>query len=144
MLRTAWLYGAHGHCFPRTIARAAGERGSLRVVNDQLGQPTWTRDVAMLMVRLVEAGAAPGIWHATASGQTSWFDFARAVVSTAGLAPDAVTATDSTEFPRPAQRPAYSVLGHRRLIDAGIEPIGDWLDRWQTAGESVLAVDQSG
>ncbi len=80
VLRTAWLYGAHGGCFPRTIARVAREKGGLDVVDDQVGQPTWTRDVAELMVRLVQADAPAGTWHATAAGQASWWEFARAVV----------------------------------------------------------------
>ncbi len=144
VLRTAWLYGAHGSCFPRTIARAAHERGSLQVVDDQVGQPTWTRDVAELVLTLVQRGAAGGVWHATSSGQASWFEFAQAVVETAGLSADIVGPTDSSAFQRPAPRPAYSVLGHRRLHDAGITPIGDWRERWAAAGGSVLASDQVG
>jgi dTDP-4-dehydrorhamnose reductase len=142
IVRTAWLYGAHGSCFPRTIARAARERGALQVVDDQVGQPTWTRDVAELAVAIVRSGSPSGVWHATSGGQTSWFDFARAVVQTAGMSPEIVTPTDSSAFPRPAPRPAYSVLGHQRLIDAGIEPIADWRDRWAEAGSSVLATEQ--
>jgi dTDP-4-dehydrorhamnose reductase len=142
VLRTAWLYGAHGRCFPRTIARAARERGTVDVVADQVGQPTWTRDVAELMVRLVSSGATAGTWHATASGEASWFDFARAVVETAGLSPDVVRPTDSGAVRRPAPRPARSVLGHGRLAQAGIEPIGHWHERWLEAGSSVLAQDQ--
>jgi dTDP-4-dehydrorhamnose reductase len=142
ILRTAWLYGANGPCFPRTIAKAAHERGALQVVDDQVGQPTWTRDLAELMVRLVAAEAPVGTWHATSGGQTSWFEFAQAIVATAGLSAEIVTPTDSTAFQRPAPRPAYSVLGHQRLHDAGITPIGDWRERWETAGASVLAVDQ--
>ena len=142
VLRTAWLYGEHGGCFPRTIAKAAHARGALQVVDDQVGQPTWTRDVAELMVRLVRTAAAPGVWHATSSGQASWFEFAQAVVQTAGLAAGIVSPTDSSAFQRPAPRPAYSVLGHQRLLDAGIAPIGDWRERWAVAGASVLAVDE--
>ncbi|HET6167047.1 MAG TPA: dTDP-4-dehydrorhamnose reductase, partial [Marmoricola sp.] len=93
LVRTAWLYGAHGGCFPKTIARLAAERGSVAVVDDQVGQPTWTRDVADLVVRLVLGGAPAGTYHATSSGQCSWFDFARAVVAAAGLDPSVVRAT---------------------------------------------------
>jgi len=139
VVRTAWLYGAHGPCFPKTIAKAAHERGALQVVDDQVGQPTWTRDLARLMVRLVDADAPAGTWHATSGGQASWFDFARAIVETAGLSADLVSPTDSSAYQRPAPRPAYSVLGHQRLHDAGIEPIGDWAARWAEAGASVLA-----
>lgn len=139
VIRTAWLYGAHGRCFPRTIARLAHERGQVAVVTDQVGQPTWTRDVADLISRLVEAQAPPGTYHATSSGQCSWFDFARAVVAAAGLDPECVTATTSEAFPRPAPRPAYSVLGHDALVRLGLDPIGHWRERWTAAAPEVLA-----
>jgi dTDP-4-dehydrorhamnose reductase len=140
IVRTAWLYGAHGGCFPRTIARVAAERGGVAVVDDQVGQPTWTRDVADLVVRLVDAEAPAGTYHATSSGQTSWFDFARRVVAAAGLDPEIVTPTDSAAFPRPAPRPAYSVLGHAALERVGVTPIGDWADRWDQASVEVLGL----
>ena len=138
VVRTAWLYGAHGRCFPKTIARAARERGQVSVVDDQHGQPTWTRDVADLVLRLVEAGAPAGTYHATSSGATSWFGFAREVVKAAGLEPSVVSATDSASFPRPAPRPSYSVLGHERLHAVGVTPIGDWQQRWEQASSVVL------
>ncbi len=138
VVRTAWLYGAHGACFPTTIARLARERGSISVVEDQVGQPTWTRDVAELLVRLVESGAPAGSWHATSAGEVSWCGFAREVVRAAGLAPEVVTPTDSASFPRPAPRPAYSVLGHDRLHEHRIAPIGDWRERWGQAASEVL------
>jgi dTDP-4-dehydrorhamnose reductase len=139
VVRTAWLYGAHGSCFPKTIARLAAERGSLSVVDDQVGQPTWTADVARVIVDLVAAGAPAGVYHATSSGSTSWCGFAREVVAAAGLDPSIVSPTTTEAFPRPAPRPAYSVLGHRRLHEAGVEPIADWQERWAEAAASVLA-----
>ncbi len=139
LVRTAWLYGEHGGCFPKTIARVARERGTVSVVDDQVGQPTWTRDVADLLVRLVQADAPAGTYHATSSGQCSWFDFARQVVAAAGLEPSVVQATTSAEFVRPAPRPAYSVLGHEALGRVGVAPIEDWQDRWSLAAPSVLA-----
>ena len=138
LVRTAWLYGAHGGCFPKTIARVAREQGGVSVVEDQVGQPTWTADVAELVHRLVEADAAPGTYHATSSGQCSWFEFARAVVASAGLDPAVVTPTTSDAFVRPAPRPAYSVLGHGALERAGVTPIPDWRERWEAAAPSVL------
>jgi dTDP-4-dehydrorhamnose reductase len=139
VVRTAWLYGAHGGCFPRTIARLARERGEVSVVDDQVGQPTWTVDVADLVVRLVEAGVTAGTYHATSSGQCSWFDFAREVVTADGMDPEAVKPTTSAEFVRPAPRPAYSVLGHQELVAHGVEPIGDWRARWRVAAPVVLS-----
>lgn len=139
VVRTAWLYGAHGPCFPRTIARLAAERGGVDVVDDQVGQPTWTADVADLLVRLVTAGAPAGTYHATSSGRTSWCGFAREVVAAAGLDPALVRPTTSEAFVRPAPRPAFSVLGHDRLGAVGLQPIGDWRERWAAAAEAVLA-----
>ncbi|HET6165478.1 MAG TPA: sugar nucleotide-binding protein, partial [Marmoricola sp.] len=138
LVRTAWLYGAHGGCFPKTIARVARERGRVDVVDDQHGQPTWTRDVADLVARLVDADAPAGTYHATSSGATTWFDFARRVVAAAGLDPEVVTPTDTAAFPRPAPRPAYSVLGHAALERVGVTPIADWSERWDEASAEVL------
>ncbi len=138
VLRTAWLYGAGGGNFPKTIVRVARERGGMDVVDDQRGQPTWTSDVADLAVRLIAAGAPGGIYHATSSGDGTWFDFARAAVASAGLDPESVRPTTSEAFVRPAPRPAYSVLGHDALRRAGVEPIGDWRERWAAAAPVVL------
>lgn len=139
VVRTAWLYGAHGGCFPKTIARVARERGTLDVVTDQVGQPTWTVDLAALILRLVEAGAPAGTYHGTSSGRTSWFEFAQAIVAAAGMDPSIVHATTSTQSARPAPRPAYSVLGHDDLGRIGVRSIGAWDERWQCAATSVLA-----
>lgn len=139
IVRTAWLYGAGGGCFPKTIARAAAQRGALDVVDDQVGQPTWTVDLADLVVRLVEAGAPSGTYHGTSSGQTSWFGFARAVVAAAGMDPEIVSPTTSEGFVRPAPRPAYSVLGHDALERIGVAPIADWASRWEAGSGQVLA-----
>lgn len=139
VVRTAWLYGAAGPCFPKTMARLAQERDQLTVVDDQVGQPTWTKDVAGLVLALVAADAAPGAYHATSSGSTSWFEFARAVVGAAGKDPQMVLPTTSEAFARPAPRPAYSVLDHGSVRRAGVEPIGDWRERWAEAAAAVLA-----
>jgi dTDP-4-dehydrorhamnose reductase len=138
IVRTAWLYGAGGRCFPATIARAAGERDHLDVVDDQIGQPTWTRDLADLVLRLVRADAPSGIYHGTSTGETSWFEFARAVVDAAGADPAMVRPTTSQSANRTAPRPAYSALGHDSLLRAGVAPIGDWLGRWKVAAPEVL------
>lgn len=139
IVRTAWLYGARGPCFPKTIARLALTRDSLRVVDDQIGQPTWTVDVADLVARLVEAGAPAGAYHATSSGAVSWHRFARAIVAAVDRDPAMVEPTTSDTFVRPAPRPPYSVLGHEALERIGVEPIGPWQERWALAAPSVLA-----
>lgn len=138
VVRTAWLYGAHGSCFPRTIARAARERGSLDVVADQVGQPTWTVDLADLVERLVSAQAPSGTYHGTSAGLTSWHGFAQAVVAAAGMDPAIVQPTTSEGYVRPAPRPAYSALGHGALGAAGVAAIGDWAQRWERAAATVL------
>lgn len=139
IVRTAWLYGAHGACFPKTMARLARERDRLTVVDDQVGQPTWTVDLADLVLRLVEADAPAGTYHGTSSGQTSWHGFAQRVVASAGQDPAMVGPTDSAAFASVAPRPAYSVLGHGALVAAGVSPIGDWAERWEQASTLVLA-----
>lgn len=139
IVRTAWLYGAGGPCFPKTIARVAAERGELDVVADQFGQPTWTVDLADLIVRLIEAKVPSGTYHGTSSSSASWHGFAQAVVTSAHHDPAIVRPTTSGESVRPAPRPTYSVLGHQALRDVGIEPIGDWRERWEQASGSVLA-----
>ena len=139
IVRTAWLYGAHGSCFPKTMVKLLADRDSLSVVSDQIGQPTWTVDLADLVVRLVEAGAPSGIYHGTSSGQTSWYEFARAAVVAAGFAAEQITETSSADVVRPAPRPAYSVLGHDALARAGVAAIGPWDERWSAAASTVLA-----
>lgn len=139
LLRTAWLYGAHGRCFPRTIARLAREQDVLRVVEDQVGQPTWTVDVADLVVRLLAAGAPAGTYHATSSGWTSWYELALEVVRSCGRDPDMVDPVTGDEMPRPATRPSWSVLSHDTLKAIGVAPIGPWRLRWAEAADEVLA-----
>lgn len=139
VVRTAWLYGATGSCFPRTIARVVAERGGAEVIDDQVGQPTWTVDLADLVERLVRVGAPAGVYHGTSSGRTSWFGFARAVIESAGGDPEQVRPISSSGYLRPAPRPSFSVLDHGALVGAGVEPISDWRERWTVAAASVLA-----
>ncbi|MFY1631960.1 dTDP-4-dehydrorhamnose reductase [Solwaraspora sp. WMMB335] len=130
VVRTAWLYGAHGPNFVATMLRLAGEREHLDVVDDQRGQPTWSYALAQQIVRLAHAalagGAPAGIYHGTASGQTTWCGLAREVFAVRGLDPRRVRPTTSDRFPRPAPRPAHSVLGHERWALAGLPAMADW------------------
>lgn len=126
IVRTAWLYGAGGPNFAKTMLRLASNHETLAVVNDQLGQPTWTGDLARQIVELLDADAAPGIYHATNSGQATWFEFAREIFQVVGLDPDRVTPTTSAEYVRPAPRPDYSVLGHDAWARAGLSPMRNW------------------
>jgi dTDP-4-dehydrorhamnose reductase len=128
ILRTAWLYGQHGPNFAKTMVRLAGQHPEVSVVADQFGQPTWTHDLARQTVLLLDAEAPFGVYHATNAGETSWYGFARAVFQAAGLDPDRVKKTDSSQFVRPAPRPAYSVLGHGSWERAGLEPMRNWTE----------------
>ena len=106
-------------------ARLAGSsKDTWSVVDDQLGQPTWTADLAAQLVALLDADAPAGIYHGTNSGAATWFEFARAVLEESGLDPERITPTDSCAFVRPAPRPAYSVLGHDAWAAAGLAPCG--------------------
>jgi dTDP-4-dehydrorhamnose reductase len=143
VVRTAWLYGAHGRNFVTTVLGLAGRREHLDVVDDQVGQPTWSRSLA---VRLADLGAAAlagrapaGVYHGTASGQVTWYGLARAVFELAGLDPGRIGPTTSDRFPRPARRPSYSVLGHDGWARAGLPPMPDWYAELATALPELLA-----
>ncbi|SCG49682.1 dTDP-4-dehydrorhamnose reductase [Micromonospora echinaurantiaca] len=130
VVRTAWLYGAHGPNFVATMLRLAEQREHLDVVDDQHGQPTWSYALAAQLVALGDAALAArapaGVYHGTCSGQTTWYGLARAVFALRGLDPDRIRPTTSDRFRRPAPRPAYSVLGHGRWAAAGLPPLPDW------------------
>ena len=126
IVRTAWLYGAHGPNFVKTMARLASERDTVLVVDDQRGQPTWTVELAHAIVGLAEAQAPFGTYHGTSSGETTWFGFAQAIFAGLGLDPARVRATTSDMFPRPAARPANSVLGHEAWTRASLAALPDW------------------
>lgn len=137
VVRTAWLYGAGGRCFPTAIAERAHSGKPLAVVTDQIGQPTWTVDVARILADLLATDAPAGTYHATATGQATWWDFATAIVAATGTGAD-VGRTTAAKFGLKAPRPAYSVLGHDALTAAGITPIGPWAHRWTEAAPAVL------
>ncbi len=126
VVRTAWLYGSHGHNFVRTMLGAAERGESVDVVDDQVGSPTWAAEVAD---RIVELGLRPdagGVFHAVNAGQASWFQFATEIFRIAGADPARVRAIRTRSLPARTPRPAYTVLGHRRWRDMGIGPPGDW------------------
>lgn len=141
IIRTAWLYGEHGASFPKTMLALAKTRETVSVVSDQVGQPTWTQDLALQIRRLVEAGVSSGIFHGTNSGQTSWWNFARTIFTCAGLDPERVLKTTSAEFVRPAPRPAWSVLGHHAWERVGIPPMRPWEEAFAEAYPICFAND---
>jgi dTDP-4-dehydrorhamnose reductase len=111
--RTSWLFGKGGKCFPDTILKLAASRPALDVVNDQRGCPTYTVDLAKAIIHLCRKGAA-GIVHVTNAGNCTWFEFASEIVKSAGLATE-VCPVSTQQMPRPARRPAYSVLSASSL-----------------------------
>ena len=125
IVRTSWLFGIGGKCFPDTILKLAASRPALDVVNDQRGSPTYAVDLARAIIQLCRKGAT-GIVHATNSGNCTWFEFAQEIVRTAGLA-TTVRPVSSQQMARPAPRPAYSVLSPNRLQVLGIE-MPSWHD----------------
>lgn len=138
IVRTAWLYGAHGRNFAHTMIRLARAGGPVTVVDDQHGQPTWTADVAAQIHALITSRAPAGIYHATSSGQTTWYGFAREIFELLSPERAMVTPTTTAAYPRPAPRPAYSVLSHDAWKAAGIEPIGHWRDALHRAFPALL------
>jgi dTDP-4-dehydrorhamnose reductase len=138
ILRTAWLYGSHGPNFVSTMRRLEAQRDTIDVVNDQQGQPTWTKDLAERIVETVDRDLPAGIYHATNSGSASWFDLARAVFHLLGADPERIHPTTTDKFPRPAPRPAYSVLGHERWTSVGVQPMRHWHEALVDAALEIL------
>jgi len=127
IVRTAWLYSAKGKNFARTMTRLAlnGEN-EVRVVNDQVGQPTSALDLAQQIVELGMGSAPAGVYHGTNAGQASWFEFAQEIFSLAGADRNRVVPVSSSEYLRPAKRPSYSVLSHDAWSKTSISPMRDW------------------
>ncbi len=139
VIRTAWLYGAHGNNFVKTMLGLERTRDTVSVVDDQIGQPTWSHDLARQIVMLGTSDALPGIYHGTNSGQTSWYGFTRRIFELIGADPARVLPTTTDEFPRPAPRPAYSVLGHQRWWEQGLEPMRAWEEALADALPELMA-----
>jgi dTDP-4-dehydrorhamnose reductase len=126
ILRTSWLFGNDGKCFPDTILKLAASRPAIDVVDDQRGSPTYTTDLARTIIQLCRSDAK-GIVHATNRGDCSWFEFAREMVVDTKLN-TMVRPTTSEHFARPARRPTYSVLSNKSLEKQAIE-----MPHWQDA-----------
>jgi dTDP-4-dehydrorhamnose reductase len=127
VVRTAWLYSADRKNFAKTMTKLAlNGTGEVRVVNDQMGQPTFTGDLAKQIIDLVLSDSPVGIYHGTNSGQATWFEFAQEIFKLTGADISRVVPVSSSEYPRPAMRPSYSVLGHDAWAKTTIEPMRDW------------------
>ena len=125
IVRTSWLFGTGGKCFPDTILKLASTRSDIDVVDDQRGSPTYAIDLARGVIQLCRKGAE-GIVHVTNRGECTWFEFAQAIVSAAGLK-TIIRPTTTDKFPRPAKRPKYSVLSASSLDRYDVR-MPDWQD----------------
>ena len=147
IFRTAWLYSEWGKNFAKTMVRLAlNGDGEVKVVDDQVGQPTLAMDLANQIVDSVIAKLPFGIYHATNSGQGSWFDFAQEIFNLCGdrVLADRVVRTDSSAYVRPAKRPAYSVLGHDAWKNVGVNGVAvpemrDWRLALQEAMPAIIS-----
>jgi dTDP-4-dehydrorhamnose reductase len=138
VIRTAWLYGPGGNNFVEKILKAAKSRPSLRVVNDEVGSPTYTRDLATATRALVKTKAY-GIYHSVNAGSCSRYEFAQAIVKGAGLETP-IEPCSASEYPSKAARPAYSVLSNEKLESSSGIVMPDWRDglaRYMTHRENV-------
>ena len=130
IIRTAWLFGGHGNCFPKLIVDRARAGHSLKVVNDQTGCPTYAVDLAHAVFDLLDRGAK-GIWHVTNSSPTTWYEFAKAIVTEFNI-PTEVTPISTAQWiamrPRQAKRPSYSVLDLGPLNSLLGKNMRDWHD----------------
>jgi dTDP-4-dehydrorhamnose reductase len=133
VVRTAWVYGATGGNFVKTMTRLEGERDTVSVVDDQRGSPTWSADLAAGLVELGRSDAPASIYHCTNTGDTTWFGLTRAIFEELGADPSRVQPTTTDAFPRPAPRPAYSVLSDAAWRAAGLTPLPPWRDALRAA-----------
>jgi len=125
IVRTAWMFGAKGPCFPKTILNAARLGGPLRVVADQTGSPTSASDLAEAILRFLALGPPPGLFHIVNSGSATWHEVAVATLSAAGIQAE-VEAIATADWPTPARRPRYSVLDCSKVHRLGLPPLRHW------------------
>jgi dTDP-4-dehydrorhamnose reductase len=127
ILRTAWLYSPYGKNFAKTIIKKAlTTKDEIKVVNDQKGQPTSTIDLAKQIIDSFESTLNPGIYHATNSGEATWWEFAHALLELSGENPNRVIPVTSNQFPSKTKRPTYSVLDHSQWQASGVSPMQNW------------------
>jgi dTDP-4-dehydrorhamnose reductase len=140
VVRTAWLYSSTGKNFVKTMANLAmNQKGHARVVNDQIGQPTFAGDLAKQIIKLVLSEAPAGIYHGTNSGQSTWFELAQAIFGIAGADVSRVIPVSTKEFPRPAKRPAYSVLGHDAWAGTSVPEMRSWKIALEEAMPAIIS-----
>ena len=127
IVRTAWLYSEYGENFAKTMcALALSSNLKVRVVSDQIGQPSNANDLAAQLVKLIESNAKFGIYHGTNSGHASWYEFAREIFKIAGADTNRVVPVLAREYSSSVKRPMYSVLAQDAWHDIPIPPMQDW------------------
>jgi len=140
IVRTAWLYSPWGKNFAKTMTRLAINGDSeVRVVSDQMGQPTSATDLAKQLVELGLFNSPAGIYHGTNSGQGTWFEFAQDIFKLAGADVSRVVPVSSREYKRPAKRPKYSVLSHDAWAKTSIKPMRDWQIALEDAMPAIIS-----
>ncbi len=147
VVRTAWVYGAYGTNFVKTMIRLAGQRDTVSVVDDQRGSPTWTGDLARGLLELAsrvvgDRPPAQRVLHCTGGGETTWFGFAKAVFEELGADPARVIPCTTKDFPRPAPRPAYSVLSNESWQAAELTPLPHWRSALTEAFPAIRSEDE--
>ncbi len=140
IFRTSWLYGPNGKSFPRTMINALEAGKHPRVVNDQVGCPTYTADLALACVLAIEKAIPTGLYHAAGKDSMTWHRFAELTLSTWKGEPVVVDAISSSEYPTPAKRPPYSVLNTSKLAAVGISPWQDTQDCLKDFCDRIRAV----
>jgi dTDP-4-dehydrorhamnose reductase len=142
-VRTAWLYSPWGKNFAKTMTKLAVKGyGEVRVVNDQVGQPTSAWDLAIHLVELGQSNSPSGIYHGTNSGEATWYEFAQEIFKLAGADVGRITPISSSEYPRPARRPSYSVLSHDSWANTSIKSMRDWRIALAKAMPTIISAVQ--
>ena len=137
IIRTAWLYSTFGNNFVKTMLRLGREKTELGVIFDQIGTPTYARDLAVCIFAAIEKGVRPGVYHFSNEGVTSWYDFTKAIHRIAGIDNCHVRPLHTAEYPTPAHRPHYSVLDKTKIKqDFGLE-IPYWVDSLKECVETL-------
>jgi dTDP-4-dehydrorhamnose reductase len=139
IVRTSWLYSEYGKNFVKTMCKIATDsQKSVKVITNQMGQPTNANELALQMIKLIQSSAIYGIYHGTNSGQTTWFDFAKEIFQMIGADPRRIIPVTSDKFPRPARRPENSVLGHGNWLREGLSPMDHWKISLEKSFEKIL------
>lgn len=136
IIRTAWLYSTFGNNFVKTMIRLGRERSELGVVFDQIGTPTYARDLARTILMVIEQGVKPGVYHYSNEGVCSWYDFTKAIHRIAGIRTCNVKPIHTDEYPTPASRPAYSVLDKTKIK----ETLGITVPYWEESLEECISI----